>query len=562
MNTLHVLTKQFLISKKYSPCFLYLGLFLLTTACGNPPEHSKYIPLNTSFVNIINIQKIRAKAKNWQEIFQSENTLWLSKDTTYRKLFKEDWEGSGIDNNNVVYIFSDASQNEEPNFVAMSIKLENESDFDTFLRKITDDKQDIKSFEGLKYVLLDKQSIIGWANQVALYLHHPKPTTEEKLKAELIRLHDLPEKDALISQNAQFEELQELVKTNDVGLWMNLSNFDKSLWRLITQIIPDPYDFLLPKVDFNDNFIVSTINFEKGKIKANTKYFITHSLSFYEDKLKQGIDTNLIRSFPLERPMSIVGLGLNMENIQKAVKQYDVEDVFKKFFNLGNVFQDNTGYELNEILESFSGDIVIALDNIEERSFTRNDVDPETGRTTVKTDYRVFYDYVLALGVKDNEVLQKVLDNLNKNEKLFKEANVYSFPVDESLTYYFYLKNDIFYVITSEKLKNLLLSDNTQKVSTDVSKLGKGSWFISHSDVQGQTRMKLPPSIFNENQNTEKLIRSLDTPIKAFDTQITPIVDDKMNIKMEILFLDEEKNTLESLIEFFKKPQNFASKAL
>lgn len=559
MNTLKILTKQFLISKKYYLYFSSFWILFSITSCGNPPEHSKYIPLNTSFVSIVNINKIRAKADNWQEIFQSENTLWFSKDTTYRKLFRENWEGSGIDNEKVIYIFSDASQSEEPSFVAMSIKLENESDFDAFLRKTTNDEKEIKSFEGLKYVLLDNQSMIGWANQVALYLHHPKPTTEAKLKAELARLHDLPEKDALINQNIQFEELQETVKTSDIGVWMNLSNFDKPLWRIITQIIPDPYDFLLPKVDFNDNFIVSTINFDDGKIRADTEYFITHSLSFYQDKLKQNIDTNLIRSFPLERPMSVVGVGLDMENIQKAVKQYDVEDVFKKFFNLGNVFQDNTGYELNEILESFAGDFVIALDNIEERSFSRNDTDPETGETVIEKDYRVFYDYILAMGVGDVEVVQEVLDNLEKNEKLTKESNVYKFPIDESLTYYFYLKGNIFYVITSEKLKDLLISEDAQKISSDISNLGKGSWFISHSDVQGQTRLKLPPSIFSESQHTEKLIRSLDTPIKAFDTQITPIVDDKMTIKMEILFLDEEKNTLESLIEFFKKPQNFAS---
>lgn len=514
---------QLLSLNKSNSIYIFLILVLLSSACSKTPDPIKYIPAEkTSWVISFHLSNISRKAKDWQKIFENPllQSLSMPNLKNAKKLLKNITK-SGANFTQKSYFFGFYSEEEaKENYFAFAFQLNSESEFDKFLRN-SEEKYTIKSFSGMRYVLLDDRSIIGWVNNVAILISMEKKTSENDLKDKLQKHRDLPESESLIKNN---EQLQDLLKEHyDIATWVNMNHFTPPIKHYLRS-------FLLP-IDLNldKNYITSITKFEDGEVNIDMNFHnLNSSFKDYKPMLKGEIDKKLIENSPVKSPIAVVGLGLNMQNIQKTINSW----------NLINIIESLTGINPDDVASVLTGDIIVVLKDIK----------------AIKKSKKYDYEIVFGLRVKSEKELDRMFKKFMKEELLTKEEGFYIAPQTASYLAY---KDKILYITTSENIKNNILSGSMEKLGKDYDKISTKGCFSLYSNLTKETRQKLPKDLISDDVIMQTIIRNLELPAKNISIITSPINDKNIsNTKIKLDFKDKKKNALQSIIESVEGKEN------
>lgn len=499
---------------------LLILLLVLIQSCGKPVDNSKFIPEDASFVVCFNLKNFSTKAPNWLNLLNTDLPLFnISRSDQLGK----NLQNAGIDLNSTAYLFSNVYHQDDGDvYYALSLRLEDESKFDKFLRNYPKLYLNIKSYSGLRYALLDKQTIVGWLNSVALLITKVKETDEKALREQLSRFRDLPESKSLKKvKDSQFQMLR--LSEYDVASWINLRDFD---WFIKQKLRKFPLPIT---IDLEKNYLTSTSMFEEGQLQTQVKlHNLNGSLQNYKEIFKANISNDLSQKVATESPMGVLGMGLKMGGIK---------DVFNSIG--GSIFTGQTrfytGETPNKIIDMLSGDVVAVLQDVD-----------------IQADEEAAYKYLIGLGIADTSTLNSILDKFTQDQVLIAQDSLYYYP--QSNLYVLHNNQQLF-ITSSDSLKNNLLNADDTNPVLPAYRSDPESFLATFADVRQESRVKLPMSLFYDDYFTAGLARSIETPIESLELHIKSFKDSIFESNIDFYFKDKSQNALISVVEAMQELQ-------
>ncbi|MCU0444076.1 MAG: DUF4836 family protein [Microscillaceae bacterium] len=498
-----------------------LALLLGLQTCGISPDNSKFIPKEASFALSLNLNTLHQKAGNPQNLLENSFfKAFVSNDALQQDFFLKNFAASGIDWQSKAYIFGDMTEKASENYVAISFKLTDESKFDNFLRNIPAQKILVKTYSGLRFAILDNKTILGWLNQVGLLISVNTKSSEEVLLQHLLKLRDLPETESL-KTNEQFKKIQET--PHDLATWVNLASFSTPLKQFLRK-------FFILNADLKDNYLTSTTNFGKGEVMTDLKFYnLNKSLAEYKDIFKKGINHKLISRVPVNVPMGALGVGLEMKGVKKLYDDIGMGSLLGSFLNI----KASTGFNLPELMQMFSGDILAVLKDIKIQEDSQ------------KPDYEL----VVGLGIARRDILDKVLAKMLADGTLQKDGNSYYAPQSQT---YWIEKDSALYATTGIELHQQLLKPDNELANKNLVKLAERSFLMGFTDVREEIRQKLPKELFGNDRMTEGLVKFTKTPLESFAISSLPFEKDILDTRIVFGFKNHEENALKLILKMEK----------
>ena len=513
-----VIIKTPFFDQNYQKKFIFLicmSIPLLFHSCGNQVENSKYIPQNTSFVLCFNMANFSEKASDWLELLNNDIPfLNIKKDD----VFLENLHDSGVDFNSIAYFFSNMHIENEDVYYALSVRLSSESKFDEFLRKSSSQAPEIKSYSGMRYAMIGNKSIIGWVNKVAIFIYKEAKTDEKVLREALLKLRDLPEDQSLNANNKQFQKLR--ISEYDIATWVNLESYEWWVKQSIRR-------FLLPIViNLQENYLTAVTKFEKGKIFVDTKlYNLNESLKEYQNLVKSGIDQHLILSQPSFEPMAVLGLGLDMNGVKQLVDNIMLQYIKEQTISM-------TGVTPDDILEMLSGDMLTIL----------KDIKPDTSA-------QPGYEYLFSMGIRQKQTLDSILNKFSSEGTIAKRDSFYYAPEQEI---YMIAQDSILFITPSIELRNKVFAFQKQSSEIGLPEMARESFIMAYSNVERESRQKLPEDLFNGDKIFEGITKYTETPLESFSINTQPLKDTISQTHIVLNMKDKAENSLQILVNTFK----------
>ncbi len=496
---------------------LLIGLSLGSIlSCGAPVDHSKYIPAQSNWAICINLQAMQDKSSDWPELLNQDIPfLQISSQDRIGDLFKS----SGINFQEKAFLFSNMGDGRPDYYIALTFKLNNESDFDRFLRDLPNQNIRISSFSGMRYTLINDKTILGWSNRVAYLISKSRNYTLRSLKDQLLRLRDLPEDQSLKSQNEQFRRIR--LEENDLNAWVDVSAFGQE-FRQAFQTFPLPLN-----LNLQNNFLTLASDFNLGEIISKFKlYNGNQSLTSYQNLVKSNIDPNFISNIPLSLPMGFFSFGLNPSELHKVYKQFGGGFFEKSIMSFA-------GCTTQELLNIFDGDLITMVEDIK--------INP--------ADSLQPYEFLLGLGVAQPQELDSLLMHFRKTGFLIAAD---SFDIYPRANWYVLPKQNILFLTPSDSIRDHLLQNQGQNIVPRIVKLSQDSFFLTYVDVKKDTRQKIPSAFFQEDRVSEGVFKNTDTPFESLTFNIQPFQNKINHSELIIQLSDKETNALQLMVEAFR----------
>lgn len=505
---------------------MIVTLGLLFSSCGKPPKNSKFIPKDVSTVICLNLQKMTAKLVTIKDL--------LDEDT--KKI-----QSSGLDFTQSAYIFAKWDpKNKKNNYVGATFMLTDESKFDSFLRKSpTKDKVDIKSSEGVKYAIIDKKAIIGWANRSVIVLAANHALPEKEWVTRLLKLRDQPDSESLAANNKYFAELEGQVY--DAAAWLNWGNTIEQLKKNPTLKFYSNYlDFA--GINFKENYITGLTTFEKGKSTTDIKWHMTKALSQYKGLFKNDIDNKLLQHIPAKEPMAMIGLGLHTKGFEDILNSFGLNK------QISSWLKRYTGLNTSQLFDMLSGDMMASIIDIRKQEITEQTIDKE-GNPESRTVTKINYKFLLGAEIHNMASLEKLLGKLSDNGNIEKNGDLYTFKMADN-TNYLFVKDKMLFGTWTKAIKDAVMENKGVRLKSEYVDLGKNSAFSFFSDIKKENLRKIP----SENLDLIPFglgpsLKKMDSPIESFSIQTSPAQNNISITKVVINFTDKDKNSLRSLME-------------
>jgi hypothetical protein len=269
-------------------------------------------------------------------------------------------ENTGFDNNEQVQFIAAKGSGVTPDVYSI-FKLNNANKYESLIKKELG--AEVKEKDGIKYFVYDNYYVIAWQGEFGVgcntvidfkSMFSGKGSSNTKTINKCIALLKTANEGELNTDYNTF-----LSKDNDISTYFNAKN---TFAYLKSMSVLDAKDIKKYEEKYGTVTHESAINFEKGKITFDQDFILTdllkEELGFIEDK---GVNSDLFKYGKSKTPM--VSYSINV-NSNKALDYLKSEMSQRELDQMTNEL-NKTGLTIEELAESFSGQVVIMIDGFD-----------------------------------------------------------------------------------------------------------------------------------------------------------------------------------------------------
>jgi hypothetical protein len=368
------------------------------TACHSVPDHARYIPKDAVVVVGINTSAL-AKKVAWSKITGSE---LLEK---MESRLKERGQGSvrelehaGIDPTSTYYAYvvpgSEATGN-QPHITGL-IPLEDAEDWEAYVKK-TFPKATISKAGDHQEAQLNDQLYAGWNDELLVFknvLHRPGrfvmqadsgfagdsvEVWEEGAPDQAAMTADMqqafqPRKEQAITSDRHFTALEK--KGHDLTLWVNYE-------VLMAQNAAAKVMGGLSNTLWKETAIAMGFDFEKGQIDGDMRYYVPENLrEVYRKMGAAKLDKNMLSRVSGSNLDGFVAFNYPSSAISGLLEKMGLLGLL----NMGLAAQ---GLSVDDVLGAFSGDMLMAVNDLKVNTKTSSDTAGEYRRSEPELNYLV-----------------------------------------------------------------------------------------------------------------------------------------------------------------------------
>jgi len=396
-------------------CIIGIG-FALLSACNVAADRKKYIPADAIAVVSLNGSKLGKKIA-WEVLFSGD---------LFKNLKSDDIKNTGIDLMNSFYVFAlpDQRLTDKLKFVVI-IPLNNQKEWAAFLKTKFPGLQETTE-DGFQRATLQDNLIAGWNNKTALLVISPgnygfeESNTTAILQETLDATLKMDEKDAVTS-NEQFQLLQ---KDNfDLGFWINYERLSQSMPQNAMGMAAA---FTAQSTFTRDAYMTGGINFEKGKISGDFKYYSNPSMQgIMKQLITENHNDDLVKRIPPGKVAAVINYHINPMGIRSML------DTLGTITFLNDALESQ-GLSIDGILQCFTGDFLFSaadvMSNVILDTFSFN------GQTDTFTRKETSANWMLSFKVADQQAMERLLQKFIDEEIIIQETeNLYSIKGSQTL---------------------------------------------------------------------------------------------------------------------------------
>lgn len=508
--------------------FIFTGMLL--GSCQKPENEARHIPKDALAIFSLNVNNLSKKV-GWSLLADSRIL-----DALARQDSAFDIEQTGIDPRAtlIAYGLPDNRLKSGFKFLAL-LPLKKEQKFKTYLKARFPGTRFQRSGD-LEFARIDANTMIGWKNKLAIGAFQnpsgsltlsPDPAREELpediLKEAIRQSFDLPEKESIRS-NRRFVAL--LKAAHDMSYWFNYEAFAAAMPAEdlnTAEVILSGQKKLI-----RDTYLAGGIDFEKGKITSDARYYFNPSgKAIARAFTTHDFNRELLQRIPGTNMNLMADMHIDPSGIRILIDSMGMLPLTK----LG--LQEN-GLSPDSVFNLFDGDFLLTVTDLDFQNihFDLGDKQNESAP---------FFQAALTFKVRNSNTLQKLLDTATQKGLISKTGpDLYR------------IKNNYLGYAGSY----VVISPFAQTVAKLLRHTGSQNWQLPEA-VHNK-----PFAFYFDVQHTLNGFFHLfkkGSPIRAADSLIENITAYSDNMKpdyipfhAEISFQNKSENSLLQLIRFSK----------
>lgn len=473
--------------------FLLAVIVLLSSCKSGGVKEAKYIPKDAGVVLVLDPQQLQDKLQKGgisvdtllSRIFKQD-----SADTRDRKAFTELRINAGINWDNQLFLFVSQkgfADNSTANIFNVLGGLKEKGKFEAYLAHQDGLKEkEIKKEKDYSYLVISNGNMLSWNDEqviLTIYNHaqkavydttemtFKKPTdinTTEEMKKEVSRYFTQKINESLADQPL----FTKMFKEKADGYLFTTANSTLASLSMMP--------FQLPKLEdlIKDNYSVSTLQFEEGKIVARSVSYPNKMLSsILQQYTGPVVNLSMIEKYPSDHVNAVILAAFNPEIFGGLLKQLEVE-------GLVNTMLEKSGIASQDLYKSLKGDIAVVVSDMGLKQPTiqiRQDID-RPGSTAFSNP---FGKMILAAPVGDKTSFLKLMDKAVEKGFLIKEGITYKAGKMLRMFGLYIQADDKDLVITSDSLIYAQYRSGTGKMvlQPEVKEKMKGKSTVFYWDI-------------------------------------------------------------------------------
>lgn len=408
---------------------------LFVASCNNVPKYAKYIPKDAFMVVGVHTGKM-GKSMAWGAIagggmFKDMPKLAVadSAPAAFRDL-----ENSGLDFTRTLYLYTKPDTRFKDGMkMAVLAPVANALLVEQYFKKHFPSLL-IRSSAGLKEVVMDSQYYFAWNNEILMAMTSMVSKVEHQEQAKFDTLGGAPVPIDAFSwteekpdANATLTELegaftpQKGAGINEVERFTDLEKADHDVTVFINY---DPLTDMYAAQNaesigmmgtavgttlLKGSAMASGFDFEKGRVDGLMRYYSSDSMRpVAKEFSKEAVDGDMLRRLPAPGLNLAGGYHLSPAAIKMLLEKMNLS-------GMANLALMSQGLNLDDILGSFTGDMVFAVNNLRmEQKVQQLDSSMQAIGMTPNMSVKPAMDFVLAMKIGDKNRLAKILGLVSK----------------------------------------------------------------------------------------------------------------------------------------------------
>ena len=529
-------------------------------SCSSTPDSMAAIPSETNMVTVIDMFSLYRKGNlkdmkdfSFFKTFRKELRNEDKKIARYMDELMEDPRKTGIDFTQDVFMYYLNASRDETYF-CMAMDVSNADKFESFIDDILNKAKidyDLEKEDAYNYIIIQRETAIAWDDNKAVMLVADNRKSRENLDLQIETLFELKDNKRL-SSNKSFNTFYKNKK--DVSFWVS-SNMVENMYQF--RQIQREIDF-----DITDNYMALHLNFDDEDIVLNTTIYPNEELTKLMDKhdvWDNTFNAKLLKYLP-EETYANGSMSLNPSKYYEFMT--DQEDLDK----IENEFQKEMGFELEDFMDSFEGNVVMSLIGFEEEEFTYEDyrrVYYDGGfeyKDTLVTETSTIPVMGLVFDVNTDKYLKKLLNKIPENE-YEKRNGYYQFKFDNIYPAYFAFNDDLCLLTNHKKaikaFKDGGLESSTLADADNASNFSKSGYY-AYMNLNYDDYPKELKTLFKDIQNSkeEEVFATWNKFPKSFEIKMI----DTNSMEFTVTTNSDGKNSLNLFLELMDEAfENYSS---
>ena len=385
--------------------FLYISLFIfILSSCGKKTA-DVLIPEDASVVVHLNMESLTSKL-SWEEIKSSDWFKMASEEGHHSDIQKKllaNPDSSGVDLKKDLYMF--VQMRGTNTYVVLQGKLKDAKAFEAMVAKMDDKPQEIKKQGNFSYAG-DDNGCVTWTSDRFIVVGNggsmqPRQdmfknhTPKAKISVDSILkyakdLYSLPQKNS-ITNDSRYASIAG--EKGDMHFWVSSGAFLKDA-------MSSGLGMLKGASLLEGNVSGYTVNFDNGKITANTKSWFNNELGALMKKYPpDNVNTDMLKRIQGQDMSVVFAMNYPPEGLKEFLKLFGVDGMVNGF--LGDV-----GLSIDDFVKANKGDLLFAVSDLTVENKEMN-LGPDKGGLSSSTGGG---NILFATSINDKPTFEKMVD--------------------------------------------------------------------------------------------------------------------------------------------------------
>lgn len=530
--------------------FIIFFAAVLLAACSKTPDNARYIPADAVAVVGINLKSLSKKIA-WNLI-------------TGSKLFKEiqkrmaaenaadavgGIENAGFDVSNTFYVYTKPdSRFYGGNLVAGLVPLADAAAWEAYV-KLVFPKATITARNGRKETMLGEGMYIGWTSEILIILNASSSVTEDQnpngpqvdetmIAAEMDKAFLTPAGNNIVN-NKRFAGFSK--HNYDLSFWLNYGSL---ISGYTDNVSGELNGVSLSSASWKDAVLTTGFDFKKGKIAGDISYYLPSQM---EDAAKdfgtENADKDMIARLPKENMDMLLSMHISPAGVKSMLEKTGL-------FGITNVGLSAQGMDVDYVLNAFTGDMAIVMNNLSLRAEPKQD--EFMGQMVHHKQQKATMNMTYVVKINNADNFNKLLD-MTAGMAMQKSGNDYVMALTEKDSVYL-KRNKEYAVITNKHSYAAGMLDGSYKkdaMPEDISGRATRNPFAMYLDIK-QLFKDVDPAI-SSSKNDSAMIAESKKLLDNISITGGKYADQAYKFNLEINFLNKDENSILEIIDFGMK---------
>ncbi len=524
--------------------YVHIAIFIaaiLFAACNRVPDNTRYIPADATAVVGVNLKSLGRKIA-WNLITGSRLYKEMQKQMSAQGSADaiKGIENAGIDVANTFYAYTRSDTRfEGGNLRVALLPLADVQQWEQYVARIFPDARVVVR-NGYKEANLGPDMYVGWDNELLIIVNgwvvdEDGDGSDALLQAEMSRAFMVPS-GSNIATNARFDALARA--GHDFSFWLNYGN-------LLTDIAGESeMEFngvSVSSASWRDAVITLGLDFRKGKISGDVAYYLPAQVEeATRDFGLVTVDKDLLDRMPKQKLDMLLAMHISPAGVKKLMETAGL-------FGPLNVGLTTQGLDVDYVLDAFTGDMVIAMNNFSlgaethQEKFMGQIVDYKQQKASMNMTY--------AVKVNNYENFSHILE-MTAGSRMMKSPDGYVLPLTWSDSLHLTLTKQYAAMSNMRSYAAGIPAGDYKntRFNAGISDKIYGSPFSLYFDIRQMLGM-VDPAVSNSPRDSA-IISESKKLLESAAIYGGNYIDNAYKFSIEVNFLDKDENSILELIDF------------